>query len=533
MSQRVAVIIGAGPAGLTAAYELLQRSDVHPVVLEMDDQLGGLARTVNHQGNRIDIGGHRFFSRSDRIMDWWQAMLPLQKCPGGAASGGDIAYQGARRPVAQSGDGPDPHEVDRVMLLRRRVSRIFFRRRFFRYPLSVSLETLRSLGWSLTGRIAGSYLRARLGPIRPERSLEDFFINRFGRELYRTFFKSYTEKVWGVPCERIPAEWGAQRVKGLNVWKAVKDALLRLLAPGSGPPRRPVETSLIEQFLYPKFGPGQMWEETARRVRELGGEIHLRHEVVGLACAGRRITTVRARNLDTGTEKELPADHVFSSMPLRTLIERLDADTPDEVADVAAGLEYRDFITVGLLLKRLRLEDRAEPGGGGRLIPDNWIYVQEPDVRVGRLQIFNNWSPFLVRDPDTVWMGLEYFANEGDDLWRRSDADMTALAVEELSRLGFIRPEDVLDQVVIRMPKAYPAYFGSYDRFHVLRSFLDRIDNLFLIGRNGMHRYNNQDHSMLTAMAAVENIIQGVTTKANIWEVNTESDYHEEGGRSR
>jgi protoporphyrinogen oxidase len=515
-----AVIIGAGPAGLTAAYEMLERTTLKPVVVETSDFMGGISRTVNYKGNRIDIGGHRFFSKSDRVMQWWLNILPLQ---GGAGAEHAIRYQGRSTTVAGNEAGPDPETEDRVMLVRSRKSRIYFSRRFFDYPISLSPDTVRKLGILRTMKIGFSYLRSSLFPIRPERNLEEFFINRFGRELYATFFKSYTEKVWGVPCDEISAEWGAQRIKGLSIMKAVAHFLKKLTRRSRDVAQKDTETSLIEQFFYPKHGPGQMWEEVAKIVRAKGGEILTHHRATRFLTEGNRVRAVVVRRDADGAELELAADHVFSSMPVRHLIRALDAPVPPEIAAIAEGLVYRDFITVGLLLEKLKVR---EADGGP--IRDNWIYIQEPDVLVGRMQIFNNWSPYLVADPSKTWIGLEYFCYSTDPMWSWPDEQMARLAAEELARIGLADAEDVLDSVVIRMPKTYPAYFGSYERFEELRAFVDRFENLHLIGRNGMHKYNNQDHSMLTAMVVVDNIVAGRTDKANVWDVNTEEDYLEE-----
>jgi len=516
-----AVIIGAGPAGLTAAYELLERTTIRPVVLETSAFMGGISRTVDYKGNRIDIGGHRFFSKSDRVMNWWLNILPLQQLDHQSEA---IAYQGRRRMIGATTTGPDPDSEDRVMLLRPRKSRIYFNRRFFDYPITLSPDMLRKLGARRSMKIGLSFLRSSVFPIRPERTLEEFFINRFGRELYETFFHSYTEKVWGVPCNEISAEWGAQRVKGLSIGSALLHFLKRLMGRSGGIAQKSTETSLIEQFLYPKLGPGQMWDEVARIVRRRGGEILTGHRAERILTDSE--TTVRAvvaRPQSGGEPIEIAAGHVFSTMPVRHLVRALDRPVPDDVRDVAEGLVYRDFITVGVLLDRLLV---TEPDGSR--IRDNWIYIQEPDVLAGRMQIFNNWSPYLVADPATTWIGLEYFCYASDPLWNGTDESIAGIAVGELVRMGMASRDAVLDTTVIRMPKTYPAYFGTYNRFDVVRSFTDRIENLYLIGRNGMHRYNNQDHSMLTAMLCVDNIIEGRRDKSNLWEVNTEEDYHED-----
>lgn len=527
---RTAVIIGAGPAGLTAAYELLTRSDIRPIVIEMSDQVGGISRTVNYRGNRIDLGGHRFFSKSDRVMNWWLQHLSLQETDAAAKGGAPlrVSYQGKSRELAAAPGAKgsaDPDRQERVMLVRNRKSRIYFLRKFFDYPISLSADTIRKLGLARTAGIGLSYMRRVLFPLKEQNNLEQFFINRFGDKLYRTFFKSYTEKVWGVACTDIDAEWGAQRIKELSIWKSVKHFVKKSVSrKPAGVAQKGTETSLIERFLYPKYGPGQMWEEVARKVREMGGSIVMEQSVRQIEARENRLTAVVAADAQ-GNLSRYDADFVFSTMPIQHLVRSLQTAVPASVREVSEGLMYRDFLTVGLLLDDLKIKDETKQGR--KLISDNWIYIQEPDVLAGRLQIFNNWSPWMVSDPSKVWVGVEYFCNEGDSLWTRTDAEMKRLAVEELARIGMIQESAVLDSVVLRMPKAYPAYFGAYSRFDEIRQFLDAFENLFLVGRNGMHRYNNQDHSMLTAMTAVENILAGRTDKSNIWDVNTEMDYHE------
>jgi protoporphyrinogen oxidase len=526
----VAIIAGAGPAGLTAAYEMLTRTGIRPILFESDVQVGGISKTVNYKGNRIDIGGHRFFSKSDRVMDWWRAVLPVQGDPTGNGTL-DITYQNRTRAIGVDSTGPSPDDTDQVMLIRGRLSRILYERKFYDYPISLNGSTIRNLGPVRISRIGASYVRARLFPIKPEKSLEDFIINRFGRQLYSTFFKDYTEKVWGLPCGEISAEWGAQRIKGLSITKALQHALKsRKKKPAAGSAdvsQKNVETSLIERFLYPKLGPGQLWEVVADQVVAKGGEVHLEHLVTGVERDGDRVVSVEVRHLPTGEVKHLPCDYFFSTMPVRELVASLRPQPPAPVQEVARGLMYRDFMTVGLLLNKLKL---GNVEGGTTLVPDNWIYVQESDVRVGRLQVFNNWSPYLVSDPEKVWIGLEYFCNEGDDLWSKPDEEFIRFAIDEVSKIGIVDPADVIDSTVLRVPKTYPAYFGTYQRFDEIREFVDRHDNMFLLGRNGMHRYNNQDHSMLTAMTAVDNLCAGITDKSNLWAVNTEEEYHEEIG---
>jgi protoporphyrinogen oxidase len=371
-------------------------------------------------------------------------------------------------------------------------------------------------------------MRSALLPQREERSLEDFIVNRFGRQLYLTFFKSYTEKVWGVPCNEISAEWGAQRIKGLSLKGVVTHFLMKAFGPrhSGGIAQKKTETSLIERFLYPKFGPGQLWEHAAELVRKGGGVLRLGIQIDRIHVKENKVISVEGVN-SAGERVTYAGDYFFSTMPVRDLVRAISAPleekVPAEVTEVSEGLMYRDFITVGLLADKLSVTEKD-----GTPLKDNWIYIQEPDVMVGRLQIFNNWSPWLVSSPDKVWIGLEYFCNDTDPLWKLSDKDMAKFAIAEIAKIGILRAEDVEDSHVVRVPKTYPAYFGSYDRFDVIRGYLDGFENLFLVGRNGMHKYNNQDHSMLTAMTAVENIVDGVTTKDNIWAINTEMEYHEE-----
>lgn len=539
MTRQRAIIIGAGPAGLTAALELLRHTNIQPIVLEASQAIGGISRTIQYKGNRMDIGGHRFFSKSDRVMNWWLEVMPMaalseeQVAPGHQAHHtGHLRYQGKQRDLPKSystagsvalasDPAPDP---DLVMLVRPRKSRIYFLRRFFDYPIRLTSETLLNLGLARTIRAGLSYLRAATFPRREEKTLEDFLVNRFGRQLYRLFFESYTEKVWGVPCSQISAEWGAQRIKGLSLRGVVQHFFKKAFSskPRSGSlAQKETETSLIEQFLYPKLGPGQLWEHVAEMVEELGGEIYKGVSVDRIVVSGNRVTAVEAR-ATAGERLSFTGEYFFSTMPIQELIRSLSVPAPAAVREVSEGLVYRDFITVGILASRLAVHEKD----GGPL-KDNWIYIQEPDVLVGRLQIFNNWSPAMVADPDNIWIGLEYFCYQTDPIWNLSDNEMIALATEEISRIGILHAKDILDAHVERVPKTYPAYFGTYDRFDILREYTDSFENLFLVGRNGMHKYNNQDHSMLTAMTAVDNIAQGITDKSSIWTINTEMEYHE------
>ena len=521
---KTAVIIGAGPAGLTAALEFLKQSDIKPIVLEASREIGGISRTVRYKGNRMDIGGHRFFSKSDRVMEWWLEQMPTEA---GADNAAAISYQNQSRTIAGMGAtaAGTAAEQDLVMLVRPRKSRIYFLRRFFDYPITLTKDTLSKLGVVRTFKVGFSYIASQIAQIKPERSLEDFLINRFGRQLYLTFFKSYTEKVWGTACHEISAEWGAQRIKGLSLIAAIKHFLKKSFGRREqGIAQKGTDTSLIERFLYPKFGPGQLWEHVAEKVVAAGGELHLGSKVARIHTDGNRVVSVDAAGED-GTIRNFAADFFFSTMPMRELINSMESTgttIPANVKEVSDGLIYRDFITIGILIDKLLV---TEPDGG--LLKDTWIYIQEPEVLIGRLQILNNWSPYLT-SPGNVWIGLEYFCYETDPLWTMPDEDLRKFGAAELETIGILKAADVIDSHVVRVPKTYPAYFGSYDRFDELRAFTDGFENLFLMGRNGMHKYNNQDHSMLTAMQAVENAIQGRASKDNIWSINTEQDYHEQ-----
>ena len=520
-----AIIIGAGPAGLTTALELLERTDIKPIVLEMDNCVGGIARTVNYKGNKIDIGGHRFFSKSDRVMEWWLKILPVEHKEGAEI---EITYQNKKTKlnIDSEQEALDPNKIEDIMLVRSRKSRIYYRRTFFDYPISLSFDTLKKLGFANAIKIGLSYIKSTFFPIKQAKDLEAFFINRFGKELYLTFFKDYTEKVWGKSCKEIDASWGEQRIKGLSILKAITHNIKKLFRRrNKGIGQKGMETSLIEQFLYPKYGPGHMWEVVARKIQAQGGEIHFNKKVMEIDGEQGRIKGVMAYDTKMGLPSYFEGDYYFSTMPINQLFKGFQFKVPEDVMSVATGLEYRDFFTVGLLVKKLVVN---EDGKIKNTVDDNWIYIQEPDVLIGRLQIFNNWSPYMVKQKDYVWLGLEYFCYESDDIWKWPDEKLIKLGGEELERIGIIDKADVVDGLVIRMPKTYPAYFGTYEHFDKVINYTKEFKNLFLIGRNGMHKYNNQDHSMLTAMTSVDNIIEGRTDKSNIWSVNTEQEYHEE-----
>lgn len=515
LSQKV-IIIGGGPAGLTAAYELLDKSkNFEVVVLEESKVFGGISRTVNYKGNRMDMGGHRFFSKVPEVNSWWEKMLPTQ----GAPSFDDKKL--GRKPNTKKG-GPDPEKTDRVMLRRNRLSRILFNQKFFDYPISFKASTIKNMGLGTTFIIGCSYLKSALHK-RPENSLEDFYINRFGRKLYSMFFENYTENLWGRHPRDISPEWGAQRVKGLSVSAILKDILGKAFRKKN----RKVETSLIEEFAYPKLGPGQLWEITAEEIQKKGGRIITEAKVVGIKKdKNNRLTGVVYEK--AGKKVTLSGDYVISSMPIKDLVEAMN-DVPAKFAKIASGLPYRDYMTVGVLSKKLSLKNKTNIKTLGDIVPDNWVYVHDKNVKMGRFQIYNNWSPYLVKDVEhTVWIGLEYFCNEGDDLWSMADDEFAKLAISEMAKIHIIGDKnEVIDYHVERVKKAYPAYFDTYEHMGDLRNYLDAIPNLFCVGRNGQHRYNNLDHSMCTSFEAVKNILSGTTDKSNVWGVNTEKEYHE------
>lgn len=512
MKKEKVVIIGAGPAGLTAGYELLKKSKKHEVViLEESNEIGGISRTVKYKGNRMDIGGHRFFSKDQDVMNFWNEVMPLQAKP-------SYDDKKLKRDKVLAEEGPDPEKEDRVMLKRHRVSRIYYIKKFFDYPISMKKETFKNMGFKRTMTSGFSYMKSMVVK-KKEDSLENFYINRFGRKLYSMFFEGYTEKLWGRHPREISADWGSQRVKGLSIMAVIKD-MLHLNG-------KKKETSLIEEFLYPKYGPGQLWETVAEEFEKMGGTILKKHEVVKINTKDNKITSVICNN--DGKEVEIKGNVFISSMPLKDLVHDMDAKIPKNIEKIAEGLPYRDFVTVGLLVKKLNLKNETNMKTLGNIVPDCWIYVQEPNVKLGRIQIFNNWSPYMVKNPDdTVWVGLEYFCNENDDFWNMSDKKCVEFATNELISMGIIKEKDVLDSHREKVKKAYPAYFDTYSEIDKLIKYLDKFDNLYCVGRNGQHRYNNMDHSMVTAFETVKNIIDGNKKKDNIWNVNTEKEYHEE-----
>ncbi|MBQ8188439.1 MAG: NAD(P)/FAD-dependent oxidoreductase [Lachnospiraceae bacterium] len=510
------IIIGAGPAGLTAGIELIKDSEDYQVtILEETGDIGGISRTVRHNGNRMDIGGHRFFSKDQKVMQWWNELLPSQGKP---------AYDDKvlKRKVPLKKDGPDPEKEDIVMLTRNRVSRIYYKKKFFDYPVKMNWQTVKNMGFLTTIEAGFSYVFACVFK-KKEDSLENFYINRFGKKLYTMFFEGYTEKLWGRHPREIDASWGAQRVKGLSIVAILKDIIGKLL-PGK---RTKVETSLIEEFYYPKYGPGQLWEVAADKFVSHGGNIKKNCKVIGVKTYNHKVVSVIYK--ENGSVYEIEADYVLSSMPLKDLVLGMN-DVPEQIKTYAEGLPYRDFVTVGLLVDKLNLKNETKLRTLANIVPDCWIYVQDVGVKLGRIQIFNNWSPYMVANPEKeVWIGLEYFCNEGDKYWKLSEEKWKTLGAKELIKMGVINSEEqIKDYHKERVKKAYPAYFDTYEHIGDIVGYVNQFENLYCIGRNGQHRYNNMDHSMVTSFEAVKNIKTNCLNKDNVWNVNTEAEYHEE-----
>jgi protoporphyrinogen oxidase len=465
------VIIGAGPAGLTAAYQLCKEG-VDSVVIEKDDVVGGISRTVNYKGYLFDIGGHRFFTKVKAVDEMWREVLGKKK-----------------------------------FLRRSRLSRIYYNKKFFYYPLRAA-NALFGLGLWNSLMMVASYAKAQMFPKTPEVSFEDWICNRFGRRLYETFFKTYTEKVWGIPCEKISADWAAQRIKGLSLISTIKNALLSAQAKDNGE----IIKTLIDAFDYPEKGPGMMWEMVAESIQSAGSDLRMQSSVDGVLCENGRVSGLEIHR--DGKQEIVRGTDFISSMPMQELVRKMRPAAPDHVLEAADKLGYRDFLTVSLIV------NKAE------LFKDNWIYIHDSAVKVGRIQNFKNWSPHMVPDPNKTCLGLEYFCFEGDGLWNMPDAELIALGTKEVGELGLVDPRDVEDGAVVRMPKAYPVYDSAYiDAVNTIRVFVESLGNMYLVGRNGMHKYNNQDHSMLTAMLSVKNILGA---NYDVWGVNVDNEYHEE-----
>lgn len=505
--QKIAIIIGAGPAGLTAAYKLLKETDIKPIIYEESNVIGGISQTFEYKGNRMDIGGHRFFTKNDLVMDVWKELMKPQGAPAldEKLLNENKQYEGKA----------DPEKEDDVFLTRRRVSRIYYLGKFFDYPISMKPRTFLNMGFFRTMSAGFGYIHSCIFK-KKEDSLENFYINRFGKPLYNMFFKDYTTKVWGRSPKEISPDWGAQRVKGLSLMKTFVSALTKPFRKKSSK----VETSLIEEFYYPKKGPGQLYSKMADEIIKMGGEIHFNSKVDNVHLNRNSIDYIEVNgNIVKG-------DYYISSMPIKDLMNSMN-DVDKSLLDITNNLPYRDFITVGLLLDKLKIKNKTKMKTVNNIVPDCWIYIQDNSVKLGRLQIFNNWSPYMVDDLEKhIFVGLEYFCNEGDEMWNMKEEDFIKFAIDELVKIKIIDKEDVLDSVELKIKKAYPAYFDSYAEFTKVKDYLNSIDNLYCIGRNGQHRYNNMDHSMLTAIETV-NVIKKGLDKSIIWNVNADKEYHE------
>ena len=507
------IIIGAGPAGLTAGYELMKKNkNYHVTILEATNDIGGISKTVKYKDYRMDIGGHRFFSKDDKVVEFWNEIMPVQ---------GEIPYdyKETDRTTQINNGGPDPNKEDNVMLVRNRISRIYYLKHFFDYPISLKWQTFKNMGLIRTIISGFSYIKTKFFK-KKEDSLENFYINRFGKKLYSMFFEKYTEKLWGRHPKEISADWGAQRVKGLSIWAVIKDMFKKLFHIKT----RKVETSLIEEFYYPKYGPGHFWCTVAERITSLGGNVVLNANVSDMEFKDNKIVSVTANN------NKYKGDIFISSMPIKDLINSLhgDKNVNKNIIRIANGLPYRDFITVGCLVDKLNLENKTNIKTLGNVVPDCWIYVQDEKVKLLRIQIFNNWSPYLLKNPKKeVWLGAEYTCEENDELWNMNDKEISQFVFKELEQIGVIKANNIKDYHVERIKKAYPAYFDTYKDIDKIISYLNKFDNLYCVGRNGQHRYNNMDHSMITSFETVNNILNNIKSKDNIWKVNTEKEYHE------
>ena len=514
MKKKEVIIIGAGPAGLTAGYELLKKSkDYHVTILEETNDIGGISKTVKYHGYRMDIGGHRFFSKDEDVMNFWKNIMPIE---------GSIPfdYKKTGRVTKVVEGGPDPDKEDNVMLVRNRISRIYYLNHFFDYPISLKFETFKNMGLVRTISSGFSYIKSRIFK-KKEDSLENFYINRFGKKLYSMFFEHYTEKLWGRHPKDISADWGSQRVKGLSITVIIKDMFMKIFHIK----KKKIETSLIEEYYYPKYGPGELWEKVADEIKKMGGSILMKTPVTKINFQDKKIISVNSN------DQEYKCDILISSMPIKDLINGMNKAKKinKDILRIANGLPYRDFITIGCLVPKLNLVNKTKIKTLGNIVPDCWIYVQDERVKLLRLQIFNNWSPYLLKDPSKeVWIGAEYTCMENDELWNMTPKEFSEFAFNELEKIGLLDKSKIKDYHVEKIKKAYPSYFDTYYEIDKVINYLNKFDNLYCIGRNGQHRYNNMDHSMMTAFETVNNIINNIKNKTNIWKVNTEKDYHEE-----
>lgn len=512
------VIIGAGPAGVTAAYQLSKEQEMEVELVEKANFIGGISATMDIDGNKLDLGPHRYYTKSDRVQAFWESFLPLQ----GKPTIDDIELE-HKLPFSSDPNAPDPEQTDDVFLKRPRLTRIYHHRKFFDYPVKLSWNTIKGLGFINMMKIGFTYFWALLFK-KKETNLENFFINRFGTHLYKTFFKDYTEKLWGVKCSEISAEWGAQRVKGISIIKILKEILGKIFFRKNFHTK---ETSLIEFFYYPKFGSGQMYGKIAEEAKKNGARISLSTNVEKINMQNGKIRSIIVNT--NGEKREIVGDNFISSMPIAELIAKMDGDVPENIRQVASGLMYRNVRLGAFLLKKLKIKNTTGIKTYNGLVPDVWIYIQEKNILTGRLEIMNNFSPYLVKDnKNEVCLTVEYFCSDTDDLWNMPDDVFCRLALSELVQMGFADEKDFILQKSFKVEKGYPVYFGAYKSFDIVKEYINSIPNLYPIGRNGMHKYNNMDHSILTALETVDCIVKGNPSKETIWAVNTEQEYHEE-----
>ena len=507
------VIIGAGPAGLSCAYHLLKNNKkIKVTIIEEDKQVGGISKTISYHGNHMDLGGHRFFTKNDDVLKMWLDILPLQGKPAldDKILKVDKDYKGGKI---------DPEKTDRVMLVRNRLSRIYYNKKFFDYPVSLNYKTIKNMGFLTTMKCGFSYLKSCVVK-KEESNLENFYINRFGNELYKMFFKGYTTKLWGRTPKEIDSSWGSQRVKGISISKVIGDYYKRLFHIKD----KNKEVSLTDYFYYPKYGPGELYEELAKMIEKLGGKIILKSKVISIVKKKNSIQEIVYES--NGKKETIKCDKLVSSMPVKDLLNEMNGVSKD-ILEISNGLPYRDFVTIGVLVPKLDLSNDTHVKTIHNNVPDNWIYVQDTSVNMGRVQVFNNWSPYMVKDPvNTMWIGLEYFCSEGDSFWNKSDKELKKLAGDELKKMGFYDGK-ILDSCVVKVKKAYPAYFDSYERIDEVREYINKIDNLYCIGRNGTHSYNNMDHSILSGMICANLIKDNSHDLEKLWNVNVDKSYHE------
>lgn len=514
MRNKIAVIIGAGAAGLSAAYHLLTLSDeIKPVIIEETDTAGGLAKTIFIEKNGTDIGGHRFFTKNNEVFDFWTKFLPLAGYP----AADDIFLN---RAITTDINGPDPESINNVMLKRKRFSRIYFQNCLIDYPIKFNFETFAALGLNHTISCGLSYLKSCFYKV-DELNLEDFMINRFGEVLYKLFFENYTKKVWGVHPSKISKEWGQQRIKGVSLSKIIYNAILTTLKI-----KNKKETSLIEEYFYPKLGSQQLWNLIADDIVQNGGEILFNSKAVSIKKEEDKISSIKILDKNTNEIKEIEGSFFISTMPLKNLITSIN-DVAEDIREFAENLQYRDFILVNFICSEFKLQNNTNFPTIKNICPDSWIYLQDKDIKAGRLNIMNHFSPYIICDyKNEIVCNLEYFCNENDEFWQKTDDEISLFAISEMEKLKITQKEYIKSVKCLRFKKAYPAYFGSYEHIDKIREYINEIKNLYCIGRNGQHKYNNMDHSILSGIEAAR-VITGQKDKYNLWKINTDDEYHE------